>query len=246
MAELVDRRVVFGVGLLPLLSVPWLSACGTSKDKHHHDKETNKDKDQPMHSAPMTPLPIGSAPDVVMIIRHAEKPNDSGTPYGITEDGVQDVESLTVRGWTRAGALVGLFDPRTLDGNAAPLRPGLSRPAAVIASTPNGKGSKRPVETVTPLAAALGTQIDQRFAKGQEAQAIAALAGMAGPVLISWQHESIGALIAQLGAIDPAPPADWPGDRFDIVYVFTRQGSGWSFTQVPQLLLAGDSATPIS
>jgi hypothetical protein len=37
----------------------------------------------------------------------------------------------------------------------------------------------------------------------------------------------------------------WPGDRFDMVRVLHRPSpSGpWSFTQVPQLLLSGDSAS---
>jgi hypothetical protein len=33
---------------------------------------------------------------------------------------------------------------------------------------------------------------------------------------------------------------------FDVVFVFTRSGNGWTFTQVPQDLLAGDSTTPIT
>ena len=44
----------------------------------------------------------------------------------------------------------------------------------------------------------------------------------------------------------PAPPTKWPHDRFDIVWVFTRQHDGtWKFTQVPQLLLAGDKRSVI-
>ncbi|MVU82545.1 hypothetical protein GPX89_35610 [Nocardia sp. ET3-3] len=181
-----------------------------------------------------------------MIIRHAEKPTGSGKPYGLTEDGEQDVESLTVRGWTRAGALVELFDPRNPDGSPAALRPGLLRPATIFASDPGAHGSKRPEQTVTPLAAALNVKIDQRFPKGQEAQLVSALAGAAGPVLISWQHENIVAILAQLNGIAPAPPKSWPDERFDIVYVFTRNGTGWTFTQIPQLLLAGDSPTPLA
>jgi hypothetical protein len=34
-------------------------------------------------------------------------------------------------------------------------------------------------------------------------------------------------------------PQRWPFSRFDLVWVFDDRG-GWSFTQVPQLLLAGD------
>jgi hypothetical protein len=185
-------------------------------------------------------------PDVVMIIRHGEKPEGSGKPYGITDAGERDEESLTVRGWTRAGALAELFDPRGADGGAVAPRAGLSRPATIFASDPHSHGSKRPEQTVTPLAQALGVQVDVRFAKGQEADLVAALAGARGPVLIGWQHESIGAIIEHLGAVTPTPPQDWPGGRFDMVYVFTRNGDGWNFAQVPQVLLAGDSTKPIA
>jgi hypothetical protein len=43
-------------------------------------------------------------------------------------------------------------------------------------------------------------------------------------------------------------PQHWPDDRFDLVCVFDRpDGHGaWSFTQVPQGLLAGDRAVPIA
>ena len=47
----------------------------------------------------------------IMVIRHAEKPDDAGTVFGVTAGGQQDPEELTVRGWQRAGALVTFFAP---------------------------------------------------------------------------------------------------------------------------------------
>jgi len=40
-------------------------------------------------------------------------------------------------------------------------------------------------------------------------------------------------------------PQEWPKDRFDLVWVFDLDvsTSHYGFGQVPQLLLAGDSAT---
>ena len=39
----------------------------------------------------------------------------------------------------------------------------------------------------------------------------------------------------------------WPGHVYDLVWVFDLQTSGsWSFTQVPQLVMPGDSETPIN
>jgi hypothetical protein len=52
-----------------------------------------------------------ACPTTITLIRHAEKPPKAGTPYGITPDGHQDVNSLTSVRWQRAGGLVSLFAP---------------------------------------------------------------------------------------------------------------------------------------
>ena len=88
--------------------------------------------------------------------------------------------------------------------------------------------------------------MDTRFAKGQAADLAAALIGLGGPILVAWRRQEIGAIIGGLGTVDPTPPASWPSDRFDVVYVLTHNGSGWAFSQVPQMLLAGDSPMPIA
>ena len=65
---------------------------------------------------------------------------------------------------------------------------------------------------------------------------------------MAWEHVHIADIVAHLGTVTPKPPGAWPGDRFDVVYVFTRAaaGRGWTFTQVPQEVPAGDSPSPIS
>ncbi len=43
-------------------------------------------------------------------------------------------------------------------------------------------------------------------------------------------------------------PAEWPSDRFDIVWIFDPPAKGksrWKFTQIPQRLLPGDADTGI-
>ena len=45
---------------------------------------------------------------VILVIRHAERPG-AAFGEGITESGSLDEESLTVRGWQRAGALAVLL-----------------------------------------------------------------------------------------------------------------------------------------
>src|SRR5262245_2037097 len=101
-------------------------------------------------------------PTQIMLIRHAEKPY--GTHYGVTEHGNRNAESLIVRGWQRAGALVALFDPAvgSLQNPylVVPTAIYASNPVTVASSTKKGKkiGSKsqRPLQTITPLAARLG------------------------------------------------------------------------------------------
>jgi len=84
---------------------------------------------------------------MIMIVRHAEKPTTVNDEHGVRPDGEHDRHSLTVRGWTRAGALVGLFAPRHGEPKTS-----LARPAAIYAASHAGDGSRRPIQTVTPLA----------------------------------------------------------------------------------------------
>ncbi len=49
--------------------------------------------------------------DKIMLIRHAERPNADKSLRGVGFDGRKDKESLTVRGWQRAGALARFFAP---------------------------------------------------------------------------------------------------------------------------------------
>jgi len=181
-------------------------------------------------------IPPGSTTaNLIMIIRHAEKPGDSDTPRGIDADGKHDNHSLTVRGWTRAGALVQLFAPGT-----GTVRPGLARPTAIFAAGGSEGEGQRPRETVTPLAERLGLTVDTQYERGSEPALAKACVGRPGPTLICWQHGEIPAILAEFGHIRPAPPAKWPGSRFDLVWVLTPSSDGWAFSQVPQLLLDGD------
>ena len=168
----------------------------------------------------------------IMVIRHAEKPD--GEP-GIMPDGPQNPEALTATGWSRARALAGLFAP----ANGSPVNSRLARPGALFAS---GSDSLRPKQTLTPLAEALNLVIDASYLKGQEDQLVAAARSVDGVALIAWQHEAIPKIATLiLGSADSVPPR-WPGRRFDLVWVFDRQDDGaWSFEQVPELALPGDS-----
>jgi hypothetical protein len=177
------------------------------------------------------------APTKIMILRHAEKPGDA-EPVGLRASGRADPESLTVRGWQRAGALARYFAP--LDGRFP--HPALATPTAILATrSEQGAGaSRRPKQTVRPLADLMGVEIDHRFAKGEEAAAAAFVLGLSGVVLVSWVHERIAPFVAALPGA-PAVPQHWPEDRFDVVWVLDpAPAGGWTLTQVPERLLAGD------
>jgi hypothetical protein len=189
-----------------------------------------------------------------MIIRHAEKPSDN-TLKGVLLDGTHDPEALTVQGWQRAGALATLFAPAR-----GPLQNQvLATPQTIIASwTSVKKGSQRPVETIGPTALKLDLT-PQTFPKTAVSQAVEAALTVNGAVLICWQHEGIPTLATTIASltnltVNPTPPStwpppQWPGARYDLVWVFdlvtSNQTSTWKFAQVPQLLLSGDSVAVI-
>ncbi|MBV8439901.1 MAG: histidine phosphatase family protein [Hyphomicrobiales bacterium] len=173
----------------------------------------------------------------IMVIRHAEKPN--GEP-GIMPDGSQNPEALTAAGWSRARALVGLFNPQ--GGRFAD--PRLARPGSLFAS---GSDSLRPKQTLAPLAEALKLVIDANYLKGQEDRLVAAAKNAGSVTLVAWQHEAIAKIATLIrGSANGIPPR-WPGHRFDLVWVFDREDNGdWSFEQAPELALPGDSSQPIA
>lgn len=174
---------------------------------------------------------------MIMIVRHAEKPTKANAQHGGRPDGAHDKHSLSVRGWTRAGALVGLLAPL----HGAP-RAGLARPDAIYASGYAHEGSHRPAQTVTPLAERLGLPVHCHWGEGAEAELASTLADRSGTILVAWHHETIPKIVHAVGSV--ATP-EWHDDRFDLVWTLTREGSAWRFAQVAQLLLAGDRPEPI-
>src|SRR5262245_25775697 len=122
----------------------------------------------------------------IMLIRHAEKPAKDYLPYGVTEYGERNKESLEVRGWQRAGALTHLF--ASPNGHLQ----SLARPQFLFASKPlRRKGSRRPLETLTPLGEKLGIKVDLRFPRFEHESMIEEVFKCNGVVLICWQREYI-------------------------------------------------------
>src|SRR5471030_1001990 len=101
----------------------------------------------------------------IMVIRHGEKPEGTSSPYGVTTAGEQDVQSLLVAGWTRAGALAVLFAP-----SRGPLQSAaLAVPQHVFAAADeDGSASQRPIETVSVVAQKLALTNNSTYKVGDE------------------------------------------------------------------------------
>ena len=181
----------------------------------------------------------GARPSRIMLIRHAEKPKRGGEPpFGLGPDGRHDEHALLVEGWQRAGALARFFAPR--DGAMPPT--GIARPTFLMAAAPTSQHpSRRSVLTLAPLAALAGLVADTSFGPDQVEAAAAAALRQGGIGLVAWEHKRIADLVTALTRGQVTPP-HWSGRRFDMVFVLDRDGPRWRLSQVPQLLLEGDSA----
>ena len=187
-------------------------------------------------------------PEVIYIIRHAEKPLKPPSS-GVDFEGGRNEHSLLPRGWQRSGALAALFHP-----DFGPLRPGLRTPTVLVAPSwghPGKTAAHRSYQTIQGLSERLGLPIATPFAQGQEQQLADSLVhGYSGVVLICWEHSHIPAIASWLPVVsETVIPRKWPGDRYDLIWSFTLvPGPGatrYTFGQIPQQLLAGDAGTVI-
>ena len=178
---------------------------------------------------------------VLMFVRHGEKPLGDASPRGVTIDGQPDRESLTPRGWQRAGALVRFF----VAGDGGPGSSGLPVPTRFFASQVGPQSSsRRPLETLQPLAERLRQPVDATHLKQDVDGLSRTLAAVEGSAVVSWEHHLIPSIVLALVESPGPVPSAWPDDRFDVVWVLERPSATMPFTfrQVPQLLLAGDVA----
>jgi hypothetical protein len=193
-------------------------------------------------------------PTNILLLRHAEKPY--GSVAGVKEDGSSDKESLIVRGWERAGTWTTLFGTAALrasfgvpklDALFGAMREELGGDDDDSDPGKIGSKSRRPVATITPLGALLGVAINETYTKGQEPQLVQGLMAMSGNLLVCWQHEAIPAIAKLIVNGSVAIPDPWPGDRFDVIWMFTSAGTNqWTFTQVCPALMPSDSTQPIT
>jgi hypothetical protein len=192
---------------------------------------------------------MNTPPEVIYIIRHAEKPLKPPLS-GVDYEGSQNEHSLLPRGWQRSGALTALFHP-----DFGSVRAGLRTPTTLVAPTwghPGKTAAHRSYQTIQGLSEHLGLPIASEFAKGQEEQLADSLVrGYSGVVLICWEHSHIPVIASALPLVSGTViPRKWPGHRYDVIWAFNLiPGPGpvrYTFDQVPQQLLAGDTGTVIT
>ena len=191
---------------------------------------------------------MDEAPEVIYIIRHAEKPLKpplSGVDYA----GGQNEHSLLPRGWQRSGALAALFHPEF-----GPMRAGLRTPTVLVAPSwghPGKTAAHRSYQTIQGLSEHLELPITSKYAQGQEQElADSLVSSHSGVVLICWEHKHIPVIASWLPVVEGTViPRKWPGHRYDVIWSFTLvPGAGsarYTFAQMPQQLLAGDARTVI-
>jgi hypothetical protein len=180
----------------------------------------------------------------IMLIRHAEKPSPFHDNYGVTPEGNHEKDSLTVRGWQRAGALVCFFAP----ANGSFQNSSIAQPQFLYSSKSiKHHGSRRPFETIMPLAGKLAIEIDSDFLKDEFEQMVENALVKEGVVLICWQREYIPRIANFILGDNITAPQDWSEQRFDMVWVFDKDSKSdkYHFMQVPQNLLSGDFAALI-
>ena len=165
---------------------------------------------------------------VVLVIRHAEKPE---TGRGLTADGE-----------ARARAYVDYFKNFTVEGQASP-------PNYLFAAA-DSKESHRPILTLEPISHALGLPIDSQFKDKQFQELADEIESHAHGrvILICWHHGKIPQLLRALGA-DPGkllPDGKWPDGAFGtlIQLRYDAQGQLTESKRLNENLLPDDTEKP--
>lgn len=161
----------------------------------------------------ISPFAPGKGPARLLVLRHAEKTGDKRDKH------------LSGPGWERAEKL------------AAYLPQKFGKPDFLIAAS-NSQKSKRPVETLEPLAKALGLSIEASLDDEEITELLqfleedARFAGRFG--IISWRHANLGPLIAALGAPSGSAPEQWDPAVYDLIIDVTFGPGAPAVRQIKQ------------
>lgn len=163
-------------------------------------------------------------PSRVLIIRHGEAAEHSN--------------GLSLRGKTRAAALV----PYILETDYLQ---DFGHPVALIAHQPNQvEPSRRPIETLQPLAKDLGLSINSMFTHDKWESMVDYVknnpAFEGKTVLICWGQKNMS-LIAERFGVSPRP-LPWPTETYDRIWIIDfLPGGKENIRNYPMRLIYGDS-----
>ena len=152
-----------------------------------------------------SPFPPGTGPSRLIVMRHAEKSGDKRDPH------------LSLPGRRRAEQLVA-YIPATF-----------GQPEFLIAAR-TSKRSRRPLETLEPLAAALALEIRAKIYDDDVDELIEMLRdkpryfGKVG--VISWRHSELPGLVAALGGAPDSYPRSWDENDYTTIIEVTYPGNG--------------------
>jgi hypothetical protein len=160
---------------------------------------------------------VEAQPSQIVLIRHAEKPDDDSDPR-LSAEGIMRAQNLV--GWVTRSSWWGT-----------------NQPTAVYAARPTPRGrSIRCQETVAPLALRLGLEVEMPYAAADYKKLATEL--IHDPklrdrtVLVCWTHEYLPELAGALG-VKPEPPK-WKDKDFDSAYVVTFHGGKAQLERVRQ------------
>ena len=162
---------------------------------------------------------------IVLLIRHAEKPNDGA--------------GLSLDGQKRAQAYPKYFQDFTIDGKPLKL-------SAIFAAA-DSDSSVRPRLTVEPLAKTLGLRVNDDFKTKDLRDLAKALKNLpAGEtVLVCWRHGEIPELLHELGAKpkELLADGDWPEHVYDWVIQlrYDRKGNLLGAKRINEHLMPSDN-----
>lgn len=190
-----------------------------------------------------------ATPQTVIIIRHAEKTDDTQTVM-FKRWKIKDSKPLSVKGWQRAEALKIFFqqDPKITK---------FGEIFALFAPKPCENFNKpkpddcynsvRPIQTLTPLSELIHKPIQCKYSLDDKQFMIKEILHDKKYhnkcILIAYEHQNITDLAHKLGA--SMAPKYWPShttyDRVWIIEFDTKTGKVSYFTDMPQRLLFNDS-----
>lgn len=162
-------------------------------------------------------------PKAVIIIRHAEEPNE-------------DVNYLSPIGHQRAQELFRIFREN-------PQLKELGVPVALFAAGAKKQSSSiRSIQTLTPLAKTLKLPLNDSFNRDDykmlSQEILSNIDYNDKVIMVCWQHKKMP-LIAELLGVKNPPSS--PSDKFDRIWLVTYDSKGkGSLLDLPQNLLPGD------